>query len=192
MIANDLSNLEANNWLISYIYVDNPSNLLKIRDTFDKELSAINDKIKGCFFLCYINLADKKHLTSHHYKLYLWKKNETTYEELKAFVKNQTTSLKNFLHANENNPKFEQKEDSKSDNYENISDLYLGCVSNKIRLLIQDNFGKDLKEDAMFMVLHFLFNEILKQGYIYDLNVGAKLVMNALNGLGINPQVHKD
>lgn len=193
MMVDDLSKLDTNNWLISYIYVDDPSKLNNLKNTFDKEILKITAKINGWFFLCYTNLTGDSHLSPYHYKLFLWKKNEASFEDLEKFVRDTSNNLQ--ILNNNSNPRFDQnyiKWDSKLDTYDGICDLYLGCISNKIRLMILEDFGKDLNENTMAFVLHFLFNQLLKEGYLYDLRVGAKLATNALMGLKIDPFIRKD
>ena len=197
MITQDLTKLNSKDWLIIHIYVDDPFNLGKIKEEFDNELVNLKDKINGWFFLCYTNLKDYQSLTYHRYKLFIWKKSGVEIEEIKQFVGLvlKKDIIKEILHKNSGNPKFDEnyvKEDSVPDRYEGICDLYLGCVCNEIRLILKDKLGKELDENAMALLLHFLFNERLKNGYLYDLNVGLKLVTNALVGLKIDPFIRKD
>ena len=197
MIAHDLAKLNPGDWLIVHIYVDDPFNLREIKQEFDNELSNLGDKINGWFFLCYTNYKDNQSLTDHRYKLFIWKKSDIQVEEIKKFIRSvlEKKNVNEILHRNNENPQFDEnyiKENSIPDRYESICDLYLGCVCNEIRLILKDRLGKELDENAMAFILHFLFNERLKNGYLYDLNVGLKLITNALSGLKIDPFIRKD
>ncbi len=197
MTSQDLDKLSPKDWLIAHVYVDDPFNLEKLKQEFDNELYNFKDKIEGWFFLCYTNYKDQQSLTDYRYKLFIWKKSNITIEEIKKVITSilEKDNSKKVLHQNTGNPQFDEnyiKEDSVPDKYNNICDLYLGCICNEIRLLLKNKLGKELDENAMAILLHFLFNERLKNGYLYDLNVGLKLVTNALLGLKIDPFMRKD
>ncbi len=119
MIVNDLSKLDGNNWLVSYIYVDDPNRLKELKESFDKKFLKL--MINKWMVLSLLHKSYRKYtLNTHHYKLFLWKKNEVFLSDLEQFVKD-TTNNKNILHNNQNNPRFEQvKTDPKPDTYEGI------------------------------------------------------------------------